>query len=51
MTTQERLELLLELLALSDMSDAPAPEMEPSMVQEEAQQEGEELKDFVTCSG
>ena len=47
MTTQESLELLLELLALSDISKAPALEMEDPTMQEE----GEELKDFVARSG
>ena len=51
MTTQERLELLLELLALADTYETPAPEMEHLTEWEEDQQEGEELKAFVTRSG
>ena len=47
-TTQERLELLLELLALADTSENPALEMEHLTEWDEGQQEGE---DFATCSG
>ena len=52
MTMEERLELLPELLALANNSDAPHPEGQPvRKVEEKSEPEAETKEDFGTSSG